>query len=90
MPEQDQPSPEYVVGFNQGWLMQQFEPQLTDKITPALSDSERSQGFKAGRDEFLLEKEKERYPDWLKQDRISSLDKGDFEKDINTPEKEID
>lgn len=81
MTDNDTPTPEFTKGFNDGYLIAKHEAELGDKIASALSGSDRSQGFKAGREEFLLEKEKERYPDWLKQDRLTSLDGGSIEKD---------
>lgn len=85
MPENEvTPSPDYLKGFNQGYIMAKHEPQLIEQILPSLGDSERGTGFKQGKEAYEAEKQKEHTPSWLKKDAFSDLDKGrDHEKDLN-------
>lgn len=73
--------PLYIKGFNQGYLLQKHEPDLTSQLVPALGASEQSRGFKAGRDEFIAEKTKSLAPDWLKDDPFAAPQKDDLDLD---------
>lgn len=54
-------SKSFIMGFNSGYVLQKFEPKLTDDLIAGLeSEGEYEQGFQAGSREFLQEKEKER------------------------------
>ena len=48
----------YAKGFNQGYLLQQHKPELSDKIKSTLKDSknDRDIGFVDGAKEFTMEK----------------------------------
>lgn len=76
---------DYQKGFNEGYIMKKHLPELSDKLVDRIGQSVRSEGFKDGRQEAILEKSKERYPGWLKSNRLSTLDSKDKPKD-----KEID
>ena len=69
MEEQDKVEPEYVKGFNEGYLISQHEPELAEKLTSIDSDFIRLVGFKAGREQYQKEQVRERLPEWLKRDR---------------------
>lgn len=83
------PHPDYIKGFNEGYALAQHMPEISEKLPQSLGSTERGQGFKAGRDQYILEKEKQ-LPSWLKKDRLSSLGKEDHdrEKDKGDLEKE--
>lgn len=66
--EQDA-SPDYLKGFNEGYVLSRHMPELSEKLAKALPDDERSKGFKSGREELLKEHAQERYPSWLTKDR---------------------
>lgn len=58
MDEQTAPSPEYLKGFNEGYVLAKEAPDLANKLSSLKSDSERTQGFQDGRKEFVMEKVK--------------------------------
>ncbi|HYF32511.1 MAG TPA: hypothetical protein VD993_15410 [Chitinophagaceae bacterium] len=89
MQDEQSPSPEYIAAFNQGYIMQKHLPDLADKLSKSLPDTELSQGFKDGQQQYQLEKENNR-PKFLRKDRLSNpkhgkdntKDKGgDFERE---------
>lgn len=86
MEDIDNPSPEYIKGFNEGYLLAKHSPDLVEKLPKDLGVSDRSKGFAAGREQYIIEQQKDRQPAWLKKDRLSNLnreskDKGDLDKD---------
>lgn len=81
MEENTEPHPDYIKGFNEGYTLAKHMPELSEKLPVSLDETERGQGFKDGRDEYILEKEKQR-PSWLRKDRLSDMDKTeDLDKD---------
>lgn len=78
---------EYQKGFNEGYILARHNRELTEKIAEALKGSERGLGIKEGCKEFSKEKDAEKakikLPDWLKKDKIKSLEK-------ETKDKELD
>lgn len=66
---------DYQKGFNEGYLMKKYLPDMADKLGQGLDKSERGVGFQDGKNQYALEQRKERYPAWLKSDRLSNLDK---------------
>ncbi len=71
----------YIKGFNEGYLITEHLPDLSDQIFSSLSDSERSKGFKDGRTQFITEQMQPNYPSWL-QTKQSDIDK-EISKDID-------
>ncbi|WP_406825450.1 hypothetical protein [Pedobacter sp. KACC 23697] len=76
---------EYIDGFNLGYKIAQEFPELAEIIGQAKSKSDRFDGLKDGRQQFLEEQLKEKAieqdknhdtPAWLKDDRMGNLDKG--------------
>lgn len=67
---EQEPHADYLKGYNDGYLLQQEMPQLTDILAKSLDniESERAAGFKAGRQQYELEqdlgKDKEPEPDF--------------------------
>ncbi|UAY53181.1 hypothetical protein [Ferruginibacter albus] len=66
MENEQTPTPEYQKGFNEGYLITKHLPDLADTISKAITASERSEGFKDGRNEFNLEKTVSIMPAYLK------------------------
>lgn len=74
--EQDKINPEYVQGFNEGYLLAKHRPELAASLDKLEKSSARLEGFGDGRKEFYLEKGKEKMPTWLKsQSREQSTGK---------------
>ena len=68
MEELETPVPDFVKGFNEGYIIAQHLPDLATQLSRAALDNERGNGFKAGREESVAEREKQRTPDWLPLD----------------------
>jgi len=81
---------DYVKGFNEGNLMARHMPELAAKLAPSLKDSSRGLGFKDGRQEFLFEQKRDKYPAWRKADWISKSNQPTIEDKSKDLEKEID
>lgn len=69
MEEHEQVDADYLKGFNEGYTIAQYMPELAAKLEAMKSESIRSQGFKAGREQYQTEQLKNRLPGWLKGDR---------------------
>lgn len=88
MQEEQTPSQEYIKAYNQGYMIQKHLPDLADNISRSLPNTERSEGFKDGQEQYKFEREKSR-PKFLQSDRLSKInpdpnkskdkDKDDFE-----------
>lgn len=87
MEENGTPQPEYLKGFNEGYLISKHLPDLADKLAKANIQSERHAGFIDGRNQLNSEQDKSRYPKWLKSDRLTGLDK---EKNVSKDKKRRD
>lgn len=74
MEENEPVNADYLKGFNEGYLMKKHLPDIADKLAGAMGDSPRGHGFQDGRNQVVLELEKDLYPDWLKSDRLSTPD----------------
>ncbi|UFH54788.1 hypothetical protein [Spirosoma sp. KNUC1025] len=71
MEDEKKVEPEYLKGFNEGYIMAQHMPELAEKLAGINSDFIRLVGFKEGREQFQIEQTKDRRPDWLKNDRFT-------------------
>lgn len=67
---------DYQRGFNEGWTITEFMPDLSQTLVNVLPDSARSQGFKDGSNEYILDRAKSIRPKFLDPDRLKDLDKG--------------
>lgn len=88
------PHPDYLKGFNEGYLLAKHLPEVVEKVSPGLPSSLRSDGFNAGREQFAFETKEKLYPTWLSKDRLSDLNKDqnatkEKEQDKDEPEPEI-
>lgn len=91
------PSPAFVKGFNEGYIMAKHMPEAAADISKALGDSERGHGFKGGLQEYAAEADHSFYPDWMKS-HLDSKEQGQdkdvehgksYEADRNDKEPEI-
>jgi hypothetical protein len=56
MEETTTPSPDYVKGFNEGYILTKDSRDLAQKLASAKDDGERLQGFRDGHKEYILER----------------------------------
>ncbi len=81
-------SPEYQKGFNEGYILATYEPEVSQVVSLAEGMTERLSGMKDGIEEANLEKEKEKWPTlpWMSKvdkAKIVEPEKGkDLDKDI--------
>ena len=89
-----EPSSTYTKGFNEGYTLAKYMPDVAENLSDILGDSERAKGFQLGREEYLMEIDKnktrdaELYPDWLRDDYNVNFndigkDKDDLEPELN-------
>ena len=90
----ENPGSNYLKGFNEGYLIGIHLPTLSDKLSSSLSNSERSQGFAAGRLEAVQEINQRmnvNRPAWLNPDRLSSARKDiPFDRDAEKKDPDRD
>lgn len=80
---------EYTQGFNDGYLISQHDPQLSESISKVVGQSDRLNGMREGRSQFMKEQLKEKRPSWLKNEKtpkVKSNPEKSIEKGIQ-PEK---
>jgi hypothetical protein len=81
MTEEQAISPDYQTGFNEGYIIAKYSPELAGQLANINEASLRLTGFQEGRDQFINEQTKERLPSWLKGNR--------FEEKPITPNKSL-
>ncbi|MVM32460.1 hypothetical protein GO755_20615 [Spirosoma sp. HMF4905] len=69
MEDNNKVEPDYLKGFNEGYVIAQSVPDLAEQLVKVQTDSQRMAGFKAGRDQYVTERMREHLPSWLKADR---------------------
>lgn len=69
---QDTPHPDFVKGFNEGYVMTKHLPDIAEQVAKSAGETLRGSGFQDGRKQFLSEKAKDRYPAWLGGNRADS------------------
>jgi hypothetical protein len=84
MEEKETVDPAYLQGFNEGYIIAQHLPELSQKLAKIETSTPHIEGLKDGRNQFVLEAKEKNYPAWLKSD------KGYTYEDIESPEKDID
>lgn len=72
MEENENIDPEYLKGFNDGYLIAQHEPELAEKLSKIEAVSPRIVGIQQGRDQFIKEQLKTKLPNWLKDNPTTS------------------
>lgn len=58
--EHEKISPDYLKGFNEGYIISEHMPELAGQLEKAVGESERGKGFREGREQLLLEQTKEK------------------------------
>lgn len=68
MENDEKVDPNFLKGFNEGYLMALYLPETADKLINMSDENPRNAGFKAGRDQLLAEREvnKNILPPWLR------------------------
>ncbi len=79
MEEITQIDPDYLKGFNDGYIIAQYEPELAEKLSKIEAVSPRIVGMQQGREQFIKEQLKTKLPNWLKDnptpDRANAISK---------------
>lgn len=70
--EEPTPSPEYLKGFNEGYLLGKNMPEIMAKLSTLQNETDRVAGLKDGYKEYVHEKARQNRPSYLKS---TSLDK---------------
>lgn len=71
MEDENKIDPDYLKGFNEGYLIAQHMPELAEQLSKAQGEGTRLAGLKAGRDQYTTERMKDRLPSWLSGNRSS-------------------
>ena len=68
MEQENDIHPDYIKGFNEGYLIRQERPELADSIAKSLENAqtERAMGFCAGSQQYEKEKEQVLSIPWMK------------------------
>lgn len=77
---------DYITGFNDGYILSKYAPDLAEQLAKIKSDHPRMEGLRDGKAEFV--NEKSHYPDWLKRDFSKGIS-GQENKDKNK-DKELE
>lgn len=80
--EEEKVSSDYQNGFNEGYIIAKYNPELAGQLAKVTQDGLRWTGFQQGREQFLKEQVKERMPSWIKGNRS--------EKEDQTPNKNME
>ncbi len=90
MEEENKISPDYQTGFNEGYTIAKYSPELAGQLSKISADGDRIKGFQEGREQFLKEQVKELLPAWLKDNRAErNQDSISKDREIET-DKDID
>lgn len=91
MDEAENIDPKYLEGFNQGYFLAKHAPDLANSLSNLKPANLRLEGIQHGIQEFGREQVKDYMPEWLKQDRLNTINKTNDskEKDIDKDEYEI-
>lgn len=76
---------EYMKGFNEGYMLFKYKPELATQVAEAFKKagrSDRIDGFFDGRDELKSEVNKNVLPKWLQKDRFKDLER-ENDKDLD-------
>jgi hypothetical protein len=89
MEKEETVSPDYQTGFNEGYTIAKYNPELSGQLSKISVESERFTGFQEGREQFIKEQVKDRLPNWVKgntpEKNLGTVEKG-INKDIE-PER---
>lgn len=88
--EDEKIDPAYLKGFNDSYLIAEHMPELSEKISKVEGNSQRLQGMRDGRQQYLSEKLKTKLPSWLKNEKVSKDTPSplkDKSRDVDLPSK---
>ena len=68
----------YLEGFNNGYFLAKYEPELAEKLSKIQAESLHVKGLQQGREQYLKEQLKERLPTLLKEQPMSEKSKSPF------------
>lgn len=57
----DAPDPAFVKGFNEGYILSRYAPEIGNLLSGYVDNSERGKGFKEGREQYDYELTKDRH-----------------------------
>ncbi|MEA5426385.1 hypothetical protein [Arcicella lustrica] len=81
MEDENKVDPDYIKGFNEGYVLAKHLPELSEQLSKTVLQSSRNMGFLDGRKEYQSEKLKDKLPAWIKGQRTA--------KDTKTPTKDV-
>jgi len=89
MEDNENPSPEYIKGFNYGYIIANI-PGLADQLSKNDATSGKFLGVKHGIAQYQKEVEQNRKPDWLKKNIDLNIGKSTLQKDKGKPDLDKD
>ncbi|QMW05394.1 hypothetical protein [Spirosoma foliorum] len=72
--EEDKVDPDYLRGFNEGYMLTQHNPELAETLASIDSEFIRLAGFKAGREQFQTEQVQTQQKENFEPDRQEAQD----------------
>jgi len=63
-----EPEINYLKGFNEGYIIAKYSPNLSKKLETIDYKDDRLQGIKDGFAQYSFEKNKDKQPNWLNRD----------------------
>ena len=69
MDEESRSELEYQKGFNDGYIITKFDPEMAEQLSKATGENIHLSGFKEGRKQYQLELLKGKRPAWLKEEQ---------------------
>lgn len=75
MEEKTENNPDFIKGFNDGYIIAQYEPELAEKLSKIEAVSPRIVGMQQGRQQFIKEQLKNKLPNWLKDNSTHAKNK---------------
>jgi hypothetical protein len=88
MEETNKIDPDYLKGFNDGYIIAQYEPELAEKLSKIEAVSPRIVGMQQGREQFIKEQLRTKLPDWLKDNTTPDRTNTPFKDQNKQPDKE--
>lgn len=90
MEENETPHPDYIKGFNEGYLLSTHLPDIAQAVARSNSSSFRSAGFVDGTKQRQLELQRENYPAWRKEGETHKAIPPEIDHPEISPDKEMD
>jgi hypothetical protein len=81
MEEYDNIDPDFLKGFNEGYVISKHMPELAEHLAAANATSSRGEGFNAGKEQYSNEQFENRMPSWLNYDPSKDTSSPEHNKD---------